>query len=74
MAKVKVTKLDERIFEVSIPGANGIAVRSEDKLDEGGWNLSPGIRKDEEAILKRIAEVSAPQAEPERTNRRRPKK
>lgn len=68
MAKVKVTKLDERVFEVSIPGRNGIAVRAED-----GWDLSPGIRKEEKAILKRIAEISTPQAEPEGTNRRPPK-
>lgn len=55
MAKVKVAKLNERVFEVVIPGANGIAIRSED-----GWDLSPGIRKEEEVILKRIAEISTP--------------
>ena len=63
MAKVRVTKLNERVFEVFIPGANGIAVQG-DLTWEGAkqWELSPGIRKEKAAILKRIAELSpAPQ-------------
>lgn len=68
MAKVRVTKLNERVFEVFIPGANGIAVRNDlvswegAKLVDDAWELSPGIRKEKAAILKRIAELSpAPQ-------------
>lgn len=66
MAKVRVSRLNERVFEVFIPGANGIAVRNDltswegAKLVDDAWELSPGIRKEKATILKRIAELSPP--------------
>lgn len=68
MAKIRVIRLNERVFEVFIRGANGIAVPTEGnwegaRLVDDPWTLSPNIRKEKAAILKRIAEIS-PETEP----------
>lgn len=70
MAKVRVSRLNKRVFEVFIPGANGIAVRNDltswkgAHLVDDEWELSPAIRKEKAAILKRIAELSPPPEAP----------